>query len=186
MSYILPLLVAASLLALPALYTWVWWRPAHFLRFIKNHDPCTAISYAVTAIKIVQALLLAVYVDWGVLQKLTIANWLLGLLLACAGQYLNVRVYLLLGHDGVYYGSIFGKRIQWTDRWPYSHMRDPQYIGCVLTVVGAAVIILPAHMAVLWCIVYAYAAWLESTPTPAVELRLLREQYGISPGGARY
>jgi protein-S-isoprenylcysteine O-methyltransferase Ste14 len=185
MSYLaeaLPFFVAASLLALPALYTWVWWRPAHFLRCIgRGRDPCAAISTTVHVVKVVQGLLLAVYVDWTALPALPVASWLLGLVLILAGQYLNVRVYQLLGHDGVYYGSIFGKRIKWISAWPYSHLRNPQYAGCILTVLGTAAIILPARMAAFWCAIYVYAAWLESTPHPAAEVRALRETFGISP-----
>lgn len=182
MSFLLTACVAASLLALPALYTWVWLRPAHFLRTIgRSRDPCVTISSAVHAIKVVQAVLLALYVDWVGVYVLSTSGWLIGLALVLAGQHLNVRVYQLLGHDGVYYGSLFGKQILWTNRWPYSHLRDPQYVGCILTVLGAAVILLPTPMAAFWCLIYAYAAWLESTEHPEKEMRLLREEFGLGP-----
>ena len=35
----------------------------------------------------------------------------------------------LLGEDGVYYGSRFGKNIPWVNAWPYNSLRDPQYLG---------------------------------------------------------
>lgn len=45
------------------------------------------------------------------------------------GQAMNVKVYELLGVQGVYYGVRFGKHIPWVTAWPYNMVRDPQYIG---------------------------------------------------------
>jgi len=54
----------------------------------------------------------------------------------------------LLGLDGVYYGTRFGKQIPWVTEWPYSAMSDPQYIGCILTLVGLS-LFMPWHFTLL-------------------------------------
>lgn len=132
-----------------------------------------------------------------------------------AGQTLNVKVYQLLGHDGVYYGARFGRRIPWVSAWPYSHVRDPQYIGCILTLLGLGLTLLPAkvqqglwraylwpartrhlsstpslrakQLTAFWIVVYFYNIWLEgSTPGPdAPDSDFATKTDGSRPGGSR-
>lgn len=140
---VLAIFACVSFVALPMLYGWVWWRPAQFRRVIGKRDPCQSIALAVHAVKVVQACLLLPLIHWTGAYELSLSAWLLGGALVLAGQTLNARVYQLLGHDGVYYGARFGRHIPWVTAWPYSHIRDPQYIGCILTVLGAGVTLLP-------------------------------------------
>lgn len=83
-------------------------------------------------------------------------------LLILFGQDLNRRVYTLLGVDGVYYGSRFGKKLEWVTAYPYNTISDPQYVGSLCTVIGAAPF-LPPSVAAWWMIQYVYLMWLESS-----------------------
>jgi methylene-fatty-acyl-phospholipid synthase len=78
------------------------------------------------------------------------------LLLAGAGQTLNALVYKHLGHDGVYYGFKFGKKVPWVTAFPYSHMRDPQYIGTLLSLAAAWTIGFPVELCSWWALNYFY------------------------------
>ena len=88
-------------------------------------------------------------------------QWVAGATLLLAGQHLNMRVYQLLGEAGVYYGSRFGKSIPWQDAWPYNTLRDPQYLGCLLCLAGAAPL-LPTEILTWWAANYFYLMALES------------------------
>jgi len=83
--------------------------------------------------------------------------------LFCLGQLLNLRVYQLLGSDGVYYGKQLGKSVPWVTAWPYSQMRNPQYWGCLLCLVGAT-LVLPVKITGFWALNYLALVWLESRP----------------------
>ena len=60
-----------------------------------------------------------------------------GVMLIVFGQVLNLSAYCTLGVNGIYYGKEYGvvSNINY-DSFPYSHFRDPQYTGCILTLVG--------------------------------------------------
>lgn len=62
---------------------------------------------------------------------------LLGILLLLFGQYLNYLSYKSLGINGIYYGKEYGKinKVNF-NKFPYSHFSDPQYIGCIMTLMG--------------------------------------------------
>ncbi|CAL5440344.1 unnamed protein product [Camellia sinensis] len=49
------------------------------------------------------------------------------------GQFLNFRVYQLLGESGTYYGVRFGKNIPWATEFPFGVINDPQYVGSILS-----------------------------------------------------
>ncbi|EMS64516.1 hypothetical protein TRIUR3_13119 [Triticum urartu] len=52
------------------------------------------------------------------------------------GQYLNFKVYQLLGESGTYYGIRFGKKIPWVTEFPFGYIKDPQYVGSILSLVA--------------------------------------------------
>jgi phosphatidyl-N-methylethanolamine N-methyltransferase len=56
---------------------------------------------------------------------------------------------LRAGQDGVYYGSRFGKDIPWATGWPYNSLRDPQYLGSLLSLAAMAPIV-PAEILTWW------------------------------------
>ncbi len=61
----------------------------------------------------------------------------------------------------MYYGVRFGKSIPWVTEYPYSAMRDPQYIGCIFTLLGCS-ILMPTELCMWWLANYFYLMWLES------------------------
>ena len=59
--------------------------------------------------------------------------WQLKAMFILIGQALNLSVYHKLGLEGVYYGSMYNKNVKVVGGWPFNCIRDPQYIGCLLT-----------------------------------------------------
>lgn len=144
------LAAAASIAASSAFYTYIWNWPSHFARGpAGGRDPCSVMAALSVALKALQFACVLRCTDAAAVWAL--APWQLAasLLLVAAGQHLNARVFALLGMEGVYYGARFGKRIPWQSAWPYSHLRDPQYVGCLLTLAGAAAV-MPAELAAWW------------------------------------
>ncbi len=80
------------------------------------------------------------------------------------GQHLNLAVYNALGVNGVYYGNRFGKDIPWVKSYPYSVWADmhPQYLGCLASLAGAALLGAPQEICIWWASNYFYLMWLES------------------------
>ena len=56
--------------------------------------------------------------------------------LAIVGQVLNVSVYHKLGLTGVYYGNRFGLATPWVTSFPFNVVNNPQYTGCILTLMS--------------------------------------------------
>jgi methylene-fatty-acyl-phospholipid synthase len=94
--------------------------------------------------------------------------WSLGLgaLMVAVGQALNLAVFHRLGKIGVFYGNKFGHRIPWSQKFPFSCLKHPQYIGALLSIWGFFLVmrfpqddwyILPA----LETVYYALGAYLE-------------------------
>ncbi len=57
-----------------------------------------------------------------------VAAVVFAVVLVSVGQFLNFKVYQLLQHDGIFYGCRFGISVPWVTAFPYSHIRDPQYV----------------------------------------------------------
>src|SRR5262249_47877308 len=53
-----------------------------------------------------------------------------------AGQALSVGVFWRLGRTGVFYGGQFGLRLPWSEGFPFSWFKHPQYVGAVLSIWG--------------------------------------------------
>lgn len=87
--------------------------------------------------------------------------WALAAALAAFGQHLNGMVYARLGAVGVYYGVRFGRSVPWVTGYPYSTFNDPQYVGCIATLLGASVFT-PIEVVAWWIANYFYLMWLES------------------------
>ena len=56
--------------------------------------------------------------------------------LVIVGQVLNASVYHKLGLTGVYYGNRFGLDIPRVTSFPFNIVDNPQYTGCILTLMG--------------------------------------------------
>lgn len=112
-------------------------------------------------IKVAQIGSLVALTDWSALHSLSQLQLFLSLALIAYGQHLNFLVYKHLGVDGVYYGSRFGRSLPWVTAYPYNAIKDPQYVGCVITLIGAAFVV-PFHAIAWWFVNYMYLMWLES------------------------
>lgn len=83
------------------------------------------------------------------------------LLLIIVGQYLNFKVYELLGETGTYYGVRFGDNVPWVTDFPFGYIRDPQYTGSILSLLGCLCWV-PWQYVSLWIIGYFFMMMLES------------------------
>jgi protein-S-isoprenylcysteine O-methyltransferase Ste14 len=41
----------------------------------------------------------------------------------------------------VYYGIKLGKKVEWYEGFPFTVVRDPQYVGCVLSILAFVVLL---------------------------------------------
>lgn len=161
-------LLILAMWAPTVLYTFVWHRPRAWTRMVTPREPVAAFKSAAVALKVASWTLVAANVDVDPTLALYVAWWPV---YACAvalvlfGQLLNYRVYELLGVEGVYYGTRFGKHIPWVTAWPYSWISNPQYVGCILTLVGGA-LFLPFLATVNGIASYAYLCYLERREPP--------------------
>lgn len=88
------------------------------------------------------------------------------------GQFLNFRVYQLLGEAGTYYGVRFGKEIPWRTEFPYGVIRDPQYVGSIMSLLGCLFWV-PFQYILLWILGYLFMIHLESSEDPNTRARPL-------------
>ncbi|XP_028127363.1 phosphatidyl-N-methylethanolamine N-methyltransferase [Camellia sinensis] len=88
------------------------------------------------------------------------------------GQFLNVRVYQLLGESGTYYGVRFGKNIPWATEFPFGVINDPQYVGSILSLF-ACLSWVPFLYILLWVLGYVFMIYIESKEDPATRAKPL-------------
>ncbi|XP_062217768.1 phosphatidyl-N-methylethanolamine N-methyltransferase-like [Phragmites australis] len=84
----------------------------------------------------------------------------------------NILVYQLLGESGTYYGVRFGKKIPWVTEFPFDYIKDPQYVGSMLSLV-ALLCWVPFQYVLLWCLVYVLMIWVENKEDPATRSKPL-------------
>jgi methylene-fatty-acyl-phospholipid synthase len=154
-----------------ALYTFVWHRPRAWSRLVAPTAPITAFRNAAVLLKAALWALLAVNASVESDVALVLKWWpvyAVAVALVAFGQLLNYRVFALLGTEGVYYGCRFGAKIEWVTAWPYSHISNPQYVGCMLTLLGGS-LFLPFWATVNGLASYAYLCHLERYEPPMDE-----------------
>lgn len=142
------LIAAAALLAPERLtYVWISRRPSRFARLVsrvpglRDAGPIAVVRYLFVGFKLLQA---GVFLAWclngaeraALLPAPHPIAIVAGALLVGAGQWLNVRAFALLGHDGVFYGTHFGAAVPWRTEFPFSLLSHPQYLGAVLSIWG--------------------------------------------------
>ncbi|KAJ3020194.1 UNVERIFIED_CONTAM: hypothetical protein HDU68_010307 [Siphonaria sp. JEL0065] len=104
----------------------------------KNHTGFIVFAYA---LKLLTLALYGLYIEQAYGFDVAVnAFTIIGSLLFSYGFYLNYIVHTLLGTKGIYYGYELGivppgKRITC---FPYSVHTDPQYLGCMMQLVGSA------------------------------------------------
>ncbi len=82
----------------------------------------------------------------------------------------NYRVYQLLGESGTYYGVRFGKSIPWVTEFPFGVIRDPQYVGSIMSLL-ACLSWAPFQYILLWSLGYVFMIHLESNEDPATRAK---------------
>jgi hypothetical protein len=98
------------------------------------------------------------------MQLAGLSPFMLGLLMFCVGQALNLSVFQAIGGKGVYYGNELGYKVDWCDGFPYNlGFNDPQYWGVILCIWGLyfffapSLNILDSHFTVPWLEAFWYA-----------------------------
>jgi methylene-fatty-acyl-phospholipid synthase len=137
---------AAALSAERLTYIWISCHPRRFvalveLSWFREWAPTDAVCALFIGFKLVQA---AVFAAWFVVHAGgTLApSWespgaaALGIALIVAGQWLNARVFYLLGRVGAFYGAEFGRNVAWSSVFPFSVVAHPQYTGAVISIWG--------------------------------------------------
>jgi phosphatidyl-N-methylethanolamine N-methyltransferase len=138
---------AATLLGAERLcYVWIARAPERFRAVCAGplmsmaEDPITAVAWLFYGFKVLQ---FSVFVWWCCVfgqglpaPDLDLSAAATGILALVVGQTLNLSVFYRLGRTGVFYGAQFGYSVNWTDAFPFSVFKHPQYVGTVLSIWG--------------------------------------------------
>ncbi|KAK7827930.1 phosphatidyl-n-methylethanolamine n-methyltransferase [Quercus suber] len=81
-------------------------------------------------------------------------------------------VYQLLGESGTYYGVRFGKNIPWVTEFPFGVIRDPQYVGSIMSLLPCLSWV-PFQYILLWSLGYVFMIYVESKEDPATRAKLI-------------
>ncbi|RWR91169.1 phosphatidyl-N-methylethanolamine N-methyltransferase [Cinnamomum micranthum f. kanehirae] len=147
-------------------YCFLWTYPQIWVDFCgKGSDPCHRMAQVSHFLKILQflAIFSVAHFSW--------PPWYCFLLFAL-GQFLNFRVYQLLGESGTYYGVRFGKNIPWVTEFPFGYIQDPQYVGSMLSLI-ACLCWVPFPYVLLWVLGYLFMMLVESKESAATRAKLL-------------
>jgi methylene-fatty-acyl-phospholipid synthase len=150
----------ASVAAASAFYTWIWLRPEQFRKLAGARDPCQAMASVSNVIKLAQFTTVVAATNWAAVQHMPLWQWVAMAVLAVVGQHLNFLVFHHLGVDGTYYGVRFGKQLPWVHAYPFGYVKDPQYVGSSISLLGAC-FIAPVDVCLFWIANYIYLIWLE-------------------------
>ena len=141
-------IAAALLLSLERIsYILIWYHPERFQQLCRQPllsrfgDPVDVLQLLFYGFKAIQ---LTVFIGWcylfgnGDLSPFTgsVLSLVVGSMLIVIGQVLNFSVFYRLGKVGVFYGNRFGHQIPWCDRFPFSLIRHPQYVGTLVSIWG--------------------------------------------------
>lgn len=77
-----------------------------------------------------------------------------------------------MGEAGTYYGVRFGKNIPWVTEFPFGVIRDPQYVGSILSLL-ACLSWVPFFYILLWVLGYVFMIQVESKEDPATRAKPL-------------
>ncbi|XP_010537845.1 PREDICTED: phosphatidyl-N-methylethanolamine N-methyltransferase [Tarenaya hassleriana] len=137
-------------------YWWLWTNPQAWVNLCgKGRDPSKVMARVSHALKLAQ--LLSLFSVASLSWPPPFYFWpLMGF-----GQFLNFRVYQLLGESGTYYGVRFGKNIPWVTEFPFGVIRDPQYVGSIMSLL-ACLPFVPFQYIFLWCLGYGFMMRVEA------------------------
>ncbi|XP_038694918.1 phosphatidyl-N-methylethanolamine N-methyltransferase [Tripterygium wilfordii] len=161
------LLAAVGVLVPFPFYYWLWTNPQSWVNLCgKERDPSKVMAQVSHCLKVAQ--LISLYTVSSLSWPPPLYFWpLFGF-----GQFLNFRVYQLLGESGTYYGVRFGKTIPWMTEFPFGVIRDPQYVGSIMSLV-ACLSWVPFQYILLWILGYAFMMHVESSENPATRAKPL-------------
>ncbi|XP_073271062.1 phosphatidyl-N-methylethanolamine N-methyltransferase-like [Primulina huaijiensis] len=146
-------------------YFFLWRNPQTWVDLCgRQRDPCRIMALVSHFLKLVQ---------FASLFSVSTFFWpppLYFWTLFIVGQFLNFRVYQLLGESGTYYGVRFGKSIPWVTEFPFGVINDPQYIGSIVSLV-ACLAWIPFSYILLWIIGYVFMIVVESVEDPATRAK---------------
>jgi protein-S-isoprenylcysteine O-methyltransferase Ste14 len=179
------LIWAAALLSVERIcYVWIYRDPGAFRELsarapILPSEPTDALRALFIGFKVLQV---GVFAWWclvhsgGTLWPISAPAWAVGvgLALIAAGQALNIGVFRRLGHTGVFYGNRFGYEVPWYTGFPFTVTPHPQYVGSLLTIWGAFLILRFPHadwlvLPMLESAYYALIARLERPPAEELQ-----------------
>lgn len=146
-------------------YYFLWNYPQTWVNLCgKDREPSKAMARVSHALKLVQfvSLLSVSSLSW----PPPLYFWPLFFF----GQFLNIRVYQLLGESGTYYGVRFGKTLPWVTKFPFGVIRDPQYVGSILSLV-ACLSWVPIVYILLWVLGYVFMIFVESKEDPSTRAK---------------
>ncbi|XP_052182454.1 phosphatidyl-N-methylethanolamine N-methyltransferase isoform X4 [Diospyros lotus] len=148
-------------------YYWLWRNPQSWVELCgKGRDPSKVMARVSHLLKLLQFVSLFSVSSFSWPPPLYF--WPLFLF----GQFLNFRVYQLIGESGTYYGVRFGKNIPWVTEFPFEVIRDPQYVGSIMSLL-ACLSWVPFLYILLWILSYVFTIWLELEEDPATRAKPL-------------
>ncbi|XP_021717117.1 phosphatidyl-N-methylethanolamine N-methyltransferase-like [Chenopodium quinoa] len=149
-------------------YYWLWKQPQTWVDLCgKQNDPSKMMAFVSQFLKLIQ--FLSLYSVSSLSWPPPFYFWPLFL----AGQFLNFRVYQLLGESGTYYGVRFGKTVPWVTEFPFGYIKDPQYVGSIMSLL-ACLSWVPFQYILLWCLGYVFMIHVESDEDPTTRAKPLR------------
>ena len=166
---LIPLIVSTPVLQSPSwwlclggisllylLHAFIWHYPAHFTALCRPTGMHPVQVFAVLEIvgKLWQGVCVVAYLGVGGLRAAGGAiaaaptwSYAVFALYLAVGQGLNAAMYAAIGNDGVYYGFRLGRQVPWCKGFPFNvGLRHPQYVGGVLTILGALFVLMSADL----------------------------------------
>lgn len=148
-------------------YYFLWTHPQSWVKLCgKGRDPSKVMALVSHFLKLLQ------FISLYSVSSLSWPPPLYFWPLFAFGQFLNFRVYQLLGESGTYYGVRFGKTIPWVTEFPFGFIRDPQYVGSIMSLV-ACLPWVPFQYILLWSMGYVFMMHIESTENTATRAKPL-------------
>ncbi|XP_062154953.1 phosphatidyl-N-methylethanolamine N-methyltransferase [Alnus glutinosa] len=148
-------------------YYWLWTRPQSWVDLCgKGRDPSKVMAHVSHLLKVVQ--LVSLFSVSSLSWPPPLYFWPL----LAFGQFLNFRVYQLLGESGTYYGVRFGQNVPWVTEFPFGVIKDPQYVGSIMSLL-ACLSWVPLQYILLWSLGYAFMVYLESKEDPSTRAKLV-------------
>ncbi|KAI3463467.1 hypothetical protein Pfo_020130 [Paulownia fortunei] len=147
-------------------YYVLWNNPQSWVDLCGSRDPCRVMALVSHFLKIVQ--FISLFSVSTFFWPPPFYFWLLFFF----GQFLNFRVYQLLGESGTYYGVRFGKTIPWATQFPFGVIKDPQYVGSIMSLL-ACLPWVPFLYIILWVLGYVFMIKVESEEDPSTRAKPL-------------